>query len=258
MQPNFNHLRGIWTIAFKEIKRTTRVWMQSILPSVITALLYFLVFGKVIGGRIGAIHHLPYSTFIAPGLIMLTIINNSYSACAFSVFVSKYMNHIEEILVSPMSLNDLFLGNLIAAMLRGIVCGLLVLLVAVVLTPTHVAHPFMMFIISLLASMVFSIAGLINGLFARSFDSVSIVPTFILTPLIFLGGVFYSVQMLPKNWQPIAALNPIYYLIDGFRGTIIQQQHMNFMRDVSLCVGLCIILYMIALACGHYSSRLRK
>lgn len=254
----FNHWQAIWTLAYKEIKRSLRVWSQSLLPSVITALLYFLIFGKVMGSRIGTVHGTHYTTFIAPGLVMLTIINNAYSAASFSFFASKFMHHIEEVLVSPMSLNDLFLGHLISAILRGLVCGLLVLLVAILIAHTHIAHPFLMLILSILTAAILSIAGLINGIYASSFDSVSFVPTFVLTPLTFLGGVFYSLQMLPGHWRQVAALNPIYYLIDGFRGTVISSEHMNFVRDAAFCSIFMIILYCAALACAHYSNRLRN
>lgn len=259
MQNNFNRFTAIYTLSYKEIKRTFRVWAQSLLPSVITSILYFLVFGKVIGSRVGSVNGSNYLAFIAPGLIMLAIINNAYSASSFSLFVSKFMNHIEEILVSPMSLNDLFLGHIISAIVRSLICGMLVLIAALALTQSHIPHPIHMLVISFLTATVFSIAGIINGLYARTFDSVSFVPTFILTPLIFLGGVFYTKSMIPQGaWRDIASLNPIYYLIDGFRGTMLPNIKQNFGRDITLFIILSIILYSIAMACAHYSDRLRK
>lgn len=256
--PTFNHFRATWTLAYKELKRTFRIWTQTLLPSIITALLYFLIFGKVVGSRIGQVHGVSYETFIAPGLVMLTIINNAYSASSFSFFASKFLHHIEEILVSPMSLHDLFLGHLICAITRGLMCGLLVLVTAILLVDIHVAHFWMMLLLCGLSAALFSVAGLINGIFATSFDSVNFVPTFILTPLIFLGGVFYSVQMLPQNWRYIAEFNPVYYLIDGFRGTIIGAHHMSLLRDICFCSVLLVILYSIAYACAHYSNRIRN
>jgi ABC-2 type transport system permease protein len=259
MTKQYNRSIGIYTLAYKEIKRTLRVWAQSLLPSVITSMLYFVVFGKVMGSRVGTVEGFSYLSFIAPGLVMLAMINNSYSSSAFSLFVSKFMNHVEEILVSPMSLNDLFIGHIIAAMFRGLVCGFLVLIFALFLTDSHIPHPIHMIIISILATLVFSIAGVINGLYAKSFDSVSFVPTFILTPLIFLGGVFYTTPMLPNGvWRHIAELNPIYYLVDGFRNTMLGHSQSSFARDSLLFIILSVALYAIALACGHYTTRLRK
>ncbi len=207
-------LRSIWA---KETNRFLRIWMQTLLPPVITMSLYFVIFGNLIGSRIGNMGGFSYIQFIVPGLIMMSVITNSYSNVASSFFSAKFQRNIEELLVAPVPTHIIILGYVGGGVARGILVGFLVTMVSLFFV-TIQAHSWCIVIITLLmTSILFSLAGLLNALFANSFDDVSIIPTFVLTPLTYLGGVFYSLNLLPAFWQAASHLNPIVYMISGFR-----------------------------------------
>ena len=208
---------GFVTIMRKEIHRVFRIWSQTLLPPAITTTLYFLIFGHVIGPRIGVMAGYDYVTFIAPGLIMMTMITSSYQSTVSSFYSAKFMRNIDELLVSPMSNAVILLGFLSGGITRGFMVGLIVGIIAACFTHLHLYSWFVMLTVTVLASSIFSLAGLINAVFARSFDDISIIPTFVLTPLTYLGGVFYSISILPKVWQYISYANPIVYIIGTFR-----------------------------------------
>jgi ABC-2 type transport system permease protein len=205
------------TIARKEILRFSRIWVQTIIPPVITVALYFVIFGNLIGPRIGTMDGMKYIDFIMPGLIMMSIITSSYANVVSSFYGAKFSRHIEEMLVSPIPNFVILLGFLSGGMARGLTVGFSVTLVSMFFTQTSLAHPFIVISIALLTSLLFSLAGLINGVYARSFDDISIIPTFVLTPLTYLGGIFYSIQLLPEFWQSVSMGNPVLYMINGFR-----------------------------------------
>jgi ABC-2 type transport system permease protein len=209
------------TIVRKELIRILRIWPQTLLPSVITTGLYFLIFGNVIGNRLGLIQEVPYIAFIIPGLIMLGIVNNSYSNVSTSFFSLKFQKSIEEMLVAPMPSSILLLGFITGGVIRGLTIGLLIYIVSLMFYSMSLTHVGLGLIVALLAATLFSLAGFLNALYADSFDDISIFPSFVLTPLIYLGGVFYSVEMLPPIWQKITYLNPLYYLIILFRGSFL-------------------------------------
>lgn len=211
---------SFYTMLRKDVVRMFRIWVQTFLPSVITASMYFLIFGQILGERIGPVHGVDYLTFVMPGLVMLAIVTNSYSNTSFMFFQSKFFSRaIDEILVSPTPPWVMIAGFVGGGVLRGTIVGTLVLIVGLFFTRLSLplSHLPMVLLFALLASLVFALAGLVNGIFAKSIDGINIVPTFVLTPLVYLGGVFYSIDALPGWWQYVTYGNPLFYLIDGFR-----------------------------------------
>jgi ABC-2 type transport system permease protein len=208
---------GLKTIVRKEIVRVVRIWIQTVVPPAIMMTLYFIIFGNLIGRRIGVMDGFEYMQYIAPGLIMMSVITNSYGNVVSSFFGAKFGRHIEEMLISPMSNATVIIGHVAGGVMRGLLVGMLVTVVALFFTKLDVAHPFITLSIVILSSTVFALAGFINAVFAKKFDDISIVPTFVLTPLTYLGGVFYSISLLPEFWQKISLANPIIYMVNAFR-----------------------------------------
>jgi ABC-2 type transport system permease protein len=205
------------TIARAELNRFFRVWPQSLMPPVITMLLYFIVFGKFIGNQLNEIQGVRYMDFITPGLIMMSIIMSSYNNTVFSFFISRFHKSIEEILIAPVSNHTILLGFVIGGMTRGLLTGILVMLTSFFFTHTIPQHGLIIIISAMMASLFFSLAGLTNAIFSKKFDDISIIPTFVLTPLAYLGGIFYSIDQLPNAWQMVSYFNPIFYIISIFR-----------------------------------------
>jgi ABC-2 type transport system permease protein len=205
----------------KEWIRFLRIWPQSLLPPAITTTLYFLIFGHVIGSRVGNMNGIPYMNFIMPGLVMMAVITNSYSNVVSSFFGARYNRSVEELLVSPMPNWLIVAGYVTGGVGRGFLIGIIVSIVGLLFTGMSVAHIALSLLTIILCSIVFCLAGFINGIFARKFDDTSIVVTFVLTPLIYLGGVFYSISSLPHGWQYVSEFNPIYYVIELFRYAIL-------------------------------------
>ncbi|MBC8949783.1 MULTISPECIES: ABC transporter permease [Xenorhabdus] len=207
-------LKTIW---IKEVTRFGRIWVQTLLPPVITMSLYFVIFGNLVGSRIGEMGGVGYMQFIVPGLIMMSVITNSYANVSSSFFGAKFQRSIEEVLVAPVPTHVIIAGFIGGGVARGVCVGILVTLVSLLFVPLQI-HSWGMVVITLLAtSILFSLAGLLNAIFAKTFDDISIIPTFVLTPLTYLGGVFYSLTLLPTFWQVVSKLNPIVYMISGFR-----------------------------------------
>ena len=208
---------GFYTIVRKELVRVCRIWTQTLLPSVVTTTLYFLIFGGFIGSRIGLVHGVNYMQFIVPGLIMMSVVTNAYANVSSSFFGAKFQKNVEEMLVSPLNGAVIVLGFLSAGVLRGGIVGLLVTGVAAFFTPLVFHHLGIVIVTVLLSATLFATLGFLNAMVARKFDDISIVPTFVLTPLIYLGGVFYSINALPPFFQWVSLANPIVYLINLFR-----------------------------------------
>ena len=233
-------LRQFWiaylTITRKEIMRFARIWVQTIFPPVVMVALYFIIFGNLIGQRIGQMDGMSYIDFIMPGLVMMSIITNSYANVVSSFYGAKYSRHIEEMQVAPVPNLVILLGFVTGGVARGISVGLAVTLVSLIFTEFSVHNSLIVLLVALLTSSLFSMAGLINAIFANSFDDISIVPTFVLTPLTYLGGIFYSIKLLPEIWQQVSLANPILYMVNsfrfGFRGT----------SDIDLATALLVIL----------------
>ncbi|HUQ53530.1 MAG TPA: ABC transporter permease [Gammaproteobacteria bacterium] len=211
------NLTGLATIVRKESRRIVRIWIQTIVPPAITMTLYFIIFGSLVGSRIGSMDGVPYMTFIAPGLIMMAVITNSFANVVSSFFSSKLMLHLEEMLVAPLAHTTIVLGFVVGGVVRGLLVAALVVVVALLFTDLHVVHWFITVTTIVLTAVVFSIAGLFNAIFAKTFDDISIIPTFVLTPLTYLGGVFFSIALLPPFWQKVALVNPILYMVNAFR-----------------------------------------
>lgn len=231
---------GLKTIVRKEIVRVARIWVQTIVPPAITMTLYFIIFGNLIGRRIGSMDGFDYMQYIAPGLIMMSVITNSYGNVVSSFFGAKFARHVEEMLVSPMSNATIILGHVAGGVMRGLVVGSLVTVVALFFTKLEVAHPLIMISMVVLSSMVFALAGFINAVFATKFDDISIVPTFVLTPLTYLGGVFYSISLLPEFWQKVSLGNPIIYMVNAFRYGILGVSDINI-AYAYVIVGLFVV-----------------
>lgn len=240
-------LRNQWvslsTILRKETIRFTRIWTQTLVPPLVTSTLYFVIFGTLIGSQIKKIHNLSYMEFITPGLIMMSVISNSYMNVCSSFFSTKFQKSIEEILVSPTKSDVIILGYILASSLRGLICGSLVLLVSNFFHPFHITHPIFFISTALLTSLIFSLAGLINGILAKTFDDISIIPTFVLTPLTYLGGVFYTTEQLPLFWQEAIHYNPIFYIINSFRYGVLGVTEASIGLSQLLLLLITFILY---------------
>ena len=223
-------------LCLREFKRIIRLWQQTILPPAITSTLYFVIFGNIVGSRISSVGGMPFVMFIAPGLILMAVMMQSYSNVCSVVYLDKFQKSVEEILVSPIRTPLMLLGYVSGGVLRGLLAGLVVFIVAELFLDATIAHPLLMICVFLLTSTLFSFMGLINGLLANSFDHTMIVPTFILTPLIYLGGVFYNVDMLPDFWQPIIQINPIFHLVSMFRFSFYGGVDLNFLHESFLLI----------------------
>ncbi|AIR71026.1 MULTISPECIES: ABC transporter permease [Dickeya] len=234
-------LQSIWS---KEVNRFARIWIQTLVPPVITMSLYFIIFGNLIGTRIGEMNGFSYMQFIVPGLIMMSVITNAYANVASSFFSAKFQRNIEELLVAPVPTHIIIAGYVGGGMARGICVGVLVTAVSLFFVPLHVHAWWMVVVTLLLTSMLFSLAGLINAVFAKTFDDISLIPTFVLTPLTYLGGVFYSLSLLSPFWQAVSKLNPIVYMISGFRFGFLG------IHDVPLPLTLAVLLAFIAVFYG--------
>ncbi len=219
-----------------------RIWTQTFLPPVITTTLYFVIFGKFVGSQIKPVDGITYMQFIVPGLVMMSVIMQSFMNAAFTFYMAKFQKTLEEIQVSPTPYLIVILGHVSAAVMRGMITAIIILCVALFFTPIHVHSFFLTILFIFLSSVLFSLAGLLNGVFANSFDTVQIFPTFVLTPLTYLGGVFYSVHLLPPIWQYISYANPIVYMINGFRYGLLGVSDTSVWASFGVLMGLVVIL----------------
>ncbi len=211
------HLIPLQTILFKEIHRFIRIWPQTVLPAAITTSLYFLIFGGLIGRQIGSMAGMPYLDYIVPGVVLMSVITNAYSNVVSSFYSTKFQRHIEELLIAPVPNWVILAGYVGGGIARGLAVGVVVGGIGVLFTHVHPFHPWIVAAILLLTATLLSLAGFINAIYANSFDDISIVPNFVLTPLVYLGGVFYSIDLLPEFWRKISLGNPILYMINAFR-----------------------------------------
>ena len=228
------------TITIKEFLRFIRIWLQTVVPPAITIALYFIIFGELIGSQIGDIHGFTYMDYIVPGLILMSVISNAYANCVSSFFSSKFHRSVEEMMISPLPNYIIIAGFVAGGMLRGIVVGIVVTLVSMFFTRLEIHHYGVTLVVFVLTSILFALAGFINAVYAKSFDDISIVPTFVLTPLTYLGGVFYSIELLPQVWQQVSLANPILYMINAFRYGFLG------VTDIELKTAFIIIVLFIA------------
>ncbi len=233
--PAHRQWTAFYTMLRKDVVRMFRIWIQTFLPSIITSCLYFLIFGTVLGSRIGQMQGVDYMSFVVPGLVMLAIVTNSYANTSFVFFSSKFfMRSIDELLVSPMPPWLMIAGFVAGGVIRGVLVGALVLLVSLFFTglALSVHSLLIIFFFAVLTALLFSLAGLVNGVYAKSLDAINLVPTFVLQPLVYLGGIFYSVHSLPQIAQYVTYVNPLFYLINGFR--------YGFLGFADVSIGLCL------------------
>jgi ABC-2 type transport system permease protein len=249
---------GFMTIVRKEYGRIMRIWVQTIVPPVITVSMYFIIFGTLIGERIGPMAGFDYMQYIAPGLIMMSVINNSFGNVVSSFFGAKFGKHIEEMLVSPLPNWLIILGHVTGGVIRGLLVGLLVTVIALFFTDLSVNNLAITVSTVLLTAVVFSLAGLINAIFARDFEGISIIPTFVLAPLTYLGGVFYSIDLLPSPWQQLSQLNPILYMVNAFRYGILGTSDVSILTSFSIIIGFGVVLYAIAIYLMNKGTGMRS
>lgn len=235
------------TIVRKEITRFMRIWTQTLLPSVITTILYFIVFGAFIGSQVSDVDGYSYMAFIVPGLIMMSVINNSYSNVVSSFFSQKFMRAVDELLISPTPNFIILTGYVLGGVLRGLIVGGLITATSLFFVDFHIYNLTWVILLFVLTSLFFSLAGFTNAVFARKFDDVSIVPVFILTPLTFLGGVFYSINALPPFWQVVSRFNPILYMINGFRYGFLGISDVNVFFSLGILVVFTVVMYVFNL-----------
>ncbi|MCG7546474.1 MULTISPECIES: ABC transporter permease [Pseudoalteromonas] len=237
-------LKSIW---IKECIRFLRIWVQTLVPPAITMTLYFIIFGSLIGSRIGEMGGFGYMEFIVPGLIMMSVITNSYSNVASSFYSTKFQKSIEELLVAPVPNYVIVLGYMGGGMARGILVGLIVSIVSLFFVDIQIHNIAVIVATVVLTSAVFALGGLINAVYANSFDDISIIPTFVLTPLTYLGGVFYSIQLLPEFWQGVSQINPIIYMVNAFRFGFLGVSDVNIYVAFGVLIGFISVLFTIAL-----------
>ena len=246
----FEYLRYLaivlYTLLRREILRFMRIWIQTLLPPAVTTLLYCVIFGELVGRQLSGMGAHSYMEYIIPGLILMTVITNSYSNVVTSFYSTRFHKNIEEMLISPMPAYILMIGFVIGGMARGLVVGIVVWAVSLVFATLPFPNIGLTIVVLLLTSAVFSIAGMINGIYAKSFDGISIIPTFILMPLTYLGGIFYSVEILPEFWRNITLFNPIFYMIDAFRHASMGFGDIDIFRSLLI---LLICLIVLAVAC---------
>ena len=241
------NLVAFYTIVRKEVLRVLRIWIQTIVPPAITMTLYFVIFGNLIGTRIGVMGGYSYMQFIAPGIIMMSVITNSYGNVVSSFFGAKYGGYIDEMLISPMSNATIILGHIAGGVLRGLLVGGMVTIIALSFTNLELKFPLITFSMVLLSSIVFALAGFINALFAKKFDDIAIIPTFVITPLTYLGGVFYSISLLPEFWQNASKFNPILYMVNAFRYGILGTSDIQISYAYVVVITFVIILFSLSL-----------
>ncbi len=231
------------TLVRKEMSRVIRIWVQTIVPPIITMSLYFIIFGNLIGSRIGQMDGFDYMQYIAPGLIMMSVIQNSYGNVVSSFFGAKFNKHLEEMLVSPMPTYAIILGHVAGGVLRGLIVGTIVTLIALFFTELHIANVLITVSMVVLTATVFALAGLINAIFARKFDDVTIIPAFVLAPLTYLGGIFYSISLLPEFAQKLSLINPILYMVNAFRYGMLGVSDIDIRTAYAITLLFIIVLF---------------
>jgi len=242
-QNNWVALNTIW---IKECTRFLRIWVQTLVPPAITMSLYFVIFGNLIGNRIGQMGGFTYMEFIVPGLIMMSVITNSYSNVSSSFFSAKFQRNIEELMVAPVPTWVVIAGYVGGGVARAILIGIIVTLVSLFFVDVQIHNIGVIVLTVVLTSVLFATAGLINAIFAKSFDDISVVPTFVLTPLTYLGGVFYSLSLLPEFWQVVSQANPVVYMVNGFRYGFLGVSDVDITTSLTLLVGFNVMLFSLA------------
>ena len=244
---NFNQLRvALYTLVHKEIRRFMRIWPQTLLPPAITMSLYFVIFGNLVGSRIGEMGGFSYMQFIVPGLIMMAVITNSYANVSSSFFSAKFQKSIEELIMSPVPLHAILWCYVLGGVCRGVLVGIIVTLMSLFFIDLYITNWFVTIYTVLITSLLLSLGGFINAVYAKSFDDISIIPTFVLTPLTYLGGVFYAISALSPFWQNLSLINPVVYMVNAFRYGILGHSDVNVTVSLGVITLCCAVLYGIA------------
>lgn len=230
------------TIFFKEVHRFVRIWPQTLLPPVVTTSLYFLIFGRLIGQRIGHMHGISYLQYIVPGVVLMSVITNAYGNVVASFYSTKFQRHIEELLIAPVPNSVILAGYVGGGVARGLAVGGIVIAISALFVPLRIVHPDVVILIFLMTATLFSLAGFLNAIYANSFDDISIVPNFVLTPLVYLGGVFYSIDLLPEPWRQLSLGNPILYMINSFRFGFLGVSDVDLTLSFVIVAGFIILL----------------
>lgn len=255
LQINFTALS---TLVYKEVRRFLRIWSQTFIPPVITTSLYFLIFGTLIGERVGEIDGVRYIDFIAPGLVAMGVISNAYNNVSSSFFSAKWQNNLEEQLVAPMSDSMIVLGYVLGGVLRGLLIGIIIGVVTLFFTKISIVHVGELIAVATLTAALFAIFGFLNALYANTFDDVTIIPHFVLTPLIYLGGVFYSISMLSPFWQTVSQFNPILYVVNGFRHAVLGVSDVPFTETLIVLLVCVIGSFALSVYLMRHSGGVRK
>lgn len=242
-----NYMVALKSILDKETNRFLRIWVQTLVPPAITMTLYFVIFGSLIGSRIGDMGGFSYMEFIVPGLIMMSVITNSYANVASSFFSAKFQRNVEELLVAPVPNYIIVLGFVGGGMARGMLVGLIVTILSLLFVTIQIHNLAVIIVTVTLTSMLFALGGLINAVYAKTFDDISIIPTFVLTPLTYLGGVFYSLTLLPGFWQQVAALNPVVYMVNAFRYGFLGVTDVSLWLALTVVLGFIVVLFSYAM-----------
>lgn len=253
-----NYLVALKSILNKETNRFLRIWVQTLVPPAVTMMLYFIIFGSLIGSRIGEMRGFSYMEFIVPGLIMMSVITNSYANVASSFFSAKFQRNVEELLVAPVPNYIIVLGYVGGGMARGMLVGLIVTVLSQFFVTIPIYNLAVIIITVVLTSMLFALGGLINAVYAKTFDDISIIPTFVLTPLTYLGGVFYSLTMLPEFWQKVAALNPVVYMVNAFRYGFLGISDVSLLLALAVVVSFIVVLFSYAMYLINHGIGLRS
>ncbi len=249
---------GFRTIVIREFNRIIRIWGQTIVPSAVTAVLYFAIFGSLIGRRVGVMGGFDYKQFIAPGLIMMSVITNSYGNVVASFFGAKFGKHIEELLVSPLPNWLIVAGYAAGGVVRGLLVGVAVTVVSLIFTHLHVEHPLLVILALLLTSVTFGLAGFLNALFAKNFDQVNFIPAFVLTPLTYFGGVFYSVDLLPQWARQLSYANPVLYMVNAFRYGFLGVSDVHVGGAFALMAVAAAVLFAVCVALMSRGAGIRE
>ena len=249
---------ALLTIVRKEVRRYLRIWSQTLLPSAITMSLYYVIFGSLIGSRIGQMGGYSYMEFVVPGLIMMAIVTNSYANVASSFFGAKFNHSVEELLVSPVPSYVILWGYVIGGVTRGVLVAIIVTAVSLFFTKLAINNIWIVLAVVILTSILFALFGFINGVFANTFDDISIVPTFVLTPLTYLGGVFYSLDLLPEFWANVSRANPLVYVVNAFRYGMLGVSDVNIQLAFAMIVGFVVSAYLYSLYLLNSGKRLRS
>ncbi len=249
---------GYKTIVRKEITRILRIWGQTIVPPAITMSLYFIIFGELIGSRIGQMGGFTYMQYIVPGLVIMSVISNSYGNMVSSFFGAKFGKHIEELLISPLPNWIILSGYVTGSLARGFMVGVVVMCVSLFFTRIEVQHPLIMLSVIVLTAIVFALAGMINAIYGQKFDDIAIIPTFILAPLTYLGGVFYSIALLPEFWQKVSAFNPILYMVNGFRYGMLGVSDVSLPQTYGVILTAGAVLFAWCMVLLHRGTGLRS